>query len=123
MINGPAFVIANLTLTLTCAANGIDSTNNAVTFTWFKDSKTLTQYTGPGPQLTKTALTSDSGLYACSVTHLGATSNVSQPLNLTACEYESVGDHKSGAYTKKFTNILKRVYQHWFVICLNFQVR
>jgi hypothetical protein len=81
MINGPDLVIAQLTLTLTCSANGIDSTNNAVTFTWFKDGVTLSNYTGS--QLTKTALTSDSGLYACSVMYLGATSNVSQPLNLT----------------------------------------
>jgi hypothetical protein len=81
MISGPAFVIAQLTLTLTCTANGVDSTNNAVTFTWFKDSKALTQYTGP--QLIKTALASDSGLYTCSVTYLGVTSNVSQSLNLT----------------------------------------
>jgi hypothetical protein len=66
---------------LTCAVNGIDSTSNATTFTWSKDGVTLSQYTEP--RLTKTALTSDSGLYACSVTHLGATSNVSQPLNLT----------------------------------------
>jgi hypothetical protein len=67
-ISGPDLVIAQLTLTLTCSANGIDSTNNAVTFTWFKDGLTLSNYTGP--QLTKTALTSDSGLYVCSVTYL-----------------------------------------------------
>jgi hypothetical protein len=81
MVNGPDFVIPNLTLNLTCTANGIDSTSNATTFIWSKDGVTLSQYTGP--QLTKTALTSDSGLYACSVTYLGVTSNVSQPLNLT----------------------------------------
>jgi hypothetical protein len=81
MVNGPDFVIANLTLTLTCTVNGIDSTNNATTFTWSKDGVTLSNCTGL--QLIKTALTSDSGLYACSVTHLGATSNISQPLNLT----------------------------------------
>jgi hypothetical protein len=62
MVNGPDFVIANLTLNLTCTANGIDSTSNATTFTWSKDGVTLSNYTGP--QLTKTALTSDSGLYA-----------------------------------------------------------
>jgi hypothetical protein len=96
IINGPAFVIANLTLSLTCSANGIDSTSIPTTFTWFKDKLTLDQYTGP--QLSKTALTSASGLYACSVTYLGATSTVSQHLTVTVCEYESVDDYKSGAY-------------------------
>jgi hypothetical protein len=74
-ISGLDLVIAQLTLTLTCSANGVDSANNAVTFTWFKDSVTLPEYTEP--RLTLPALTSDSGLYACSVTHLSATSNVS----------------------------------------------
>jgi hypothetical protein len=72
------------TMTLTCSTVTTEANGNTFTFTWFKDDVTLSGEVGS--TLTRSSMAvSDNGVYTCSVTYKGVTSDVSADHTITVC--------------------------------------